>query len=180
MDATTALLALQLGSGLVESFGQKKQGDLAADASRYNAQIYEQQAGLIRQAAAQDKITGRRQKASFLSTQKTNYAFRGVKLTGSPLLVIADSAANLELDIQNTEFNALTRASYADSAASLSRIYARNQKLAGTTSAGATLLNTAIKGINYIPKGSGPSGPKGNGTVTGVRDDGTKINVSYP
>ncbi len=171
MDATTALLALQLGSGLVESFGQKKQGDLAAAASKYNAQIYEQQADLIRQGAAQDKITGRRQKASFLSTQKTNYAFRGVKLTGSPLLVIADSAANLELDIQNTEFNALTRASYADSAAALSKIYARNQKLAGTTSAGASLLNTAVKATNLLPKGS---------PATGVRDDGSKINVSYP
>jgi hypothetical protein len=153
MDPVTGtLLALQLGSGLFQAFGQGKQGQQLSDASLYNASIYEQQAALIKQAAGVEAEMGRRQKKSFLSTMTTNYAFRGVKMTGSPLKVLADSAANLEQDIQTTEFNTLTRASYASSQAALERMTARNARIAGTTSAGVSLINTGIKAINYLPK----------------------------
>jgi hypothetical protein len=158
MDPVTgSLMALQLGGGLIEMFGQKKQGQQASAAGLYNAGIYDQQAALIRQAAGVERETARRHKASYLSTMKTNYAFRGVKMNGSPLRVMADTAANLEQDIQTTEFNALTRASFSSSAAALERMSARNARMAGATSAGVTLINTGVKAINYLPKEKKPT-----------------------
>lgn len=151
MDPLTAtLIGLKIFGGLTKASGQRKQYGQIEDASLFNASLYEDQANLIRQSAAQDVSSARRYKKAFLATQKTNYAFRGVKMTGSPLHVMSDTAANLELDIQTTEFNALSKAAYAESQAARERIKARNARLAGKTSTGITLINTAADFINIV------------------------------
>lgn len=154
-----ALPFISAGAGLLQAFGQNRAGQQAAAASNSNAALYDDQAARIRAAAAIDVATGERQKAEFLSKNRANYAFRGVKISGSPLLVMADNAANLESDIRAGEYNALIGASRASSAAAMERLNASNYKMSGLINAGATLLNTAYKATNFIsaPKSSAKS-----------------------
>lgn len=143
--------ALTVGAGALTAYGQVKQGQQAAQAEQYNAAVYNQQSDLIKQAAASNKEADLRAKASAVSTMRANYAFRGVKLSGSPLLVLADTAANLEKDVQNREYEMLVGATRAQSQARMSEMAARNYKMAGYIGAGGTVLSTAIAARNFMP-----------------------------
>jgi len=156
------LAALTVGSGLISAYGQYQQGQQAAKASEMNAQTYERQAELTRQLAARDVETGERQKESFLSTQRSQYAFRGVKISGSPLLVMADTAANLEQDIRMTEYRTLIGAAQASSAASQERMRARIYRMQSYAAPAVTLINTAYKASNFT--GTKPVTPVGKKT----------------
>ena len=146
------------GAGLLQAAGQYQQGQQAARASSYNADLYSQQAEQIRASAAADVVIGERQKESFLSSNRAGFAFRGVKISGSPLLVMAENAAALEADVRTQEYNTLISASRASSAASMEKLQARNYKIAGIVGAGTTILKTGVAMANFLP--SKPSATK--------------------
>jgi len=139
-------------AGATAAFGQVQQGRQAAAAADYNSAVYSQQAELIERSAALEKAKMVKQKASYLSSMRAAYSFRGVKLEGTPLLALADSASNLELDIQTTEFNALLDANRARSGAEMYGLQARSYRMAGYMNAGATLINTGSKLGEFQPK----------------------------
>ncbi len=143
------LAAATVGMGALQMFGQVKQGNQAAQAEQMNAQMYQRQSEEVQRAAAANKEVDLRQKATALSTMRANFAFRGVKLSGSPLLVLADTAANLEADVQNREYEMLIQSQRAQSQSRASEMAARNYRMTGLLNAGVTGLKTGISAYNF-------------------------------
>lgn len=173
---TTGLL---VASTAMSAIGQVQQGQAASDAAKANASLSELQgresqitadynaavsranASAIRTSADMDIARQRVAKESFRGTQTARYASSGVTLAGSPLDVLIDTAANFELDMMITNFNAETAMSQQEFAATqfaregrsavlLSKMQAsqqRNQasyyKRQGYIGAGSTILKTA-------------------------------------
>lgn len=147
--AKTVQPLISVGSQVAGAFGQVRGQDQqyngAAGAMNYNQGVFEQHAKLLEEAAAQNKATAERQKRSALSSIKANIGARGLDLSGSPLLLMAESAANLELDVQNEEFNSLVDAQRARSQAAVYGVEADNYRSAGRTAKRSTGLSSTFK-----------------------------------
>jgi len=135
----------QIAGGLGVMGGQKQQYNGAADVMVYNQQVFDQHAKLIEAAAVSNKAVAEKKKRSYLSAMKADIGARGLDLSGSPLLLMAESAANLELDIQNEEFDSFVDASRARSQAAVYGLEAENYKKAGRTATRSTGISTAFK-----------------------------------
>jgi hypothetical protein len=129
----------------------------AAEAARYNADIARQESQMIESSGALDASRQRKATARLIGTQKAAYAGAGVELTGSPLDVMINTAAEGELDAKIIEYNTKVRAvgamSQADYDERLAGIYERS----GAFKAGSTLLTSGAQlGAGYIGYGSKP------------------------
>lgn len=120
-----------LVGGVQQYRGQQSMAKAQADAANYNARMAElqgqQRAGLIRRQ-------GQRQ----LSTIQANLAKSGATSAGTPLMVMAESAADVEIDAMNAMWS-------AQQESSLQRTSAINARRAGNVRAGTSLLTTASK-----------------------------------
>ncbi len=84
----------------------RSSGEAQKQAEEYNAAVYGQQAELI-QRQADLSIYQQSQAAKRLRAQQAvGYAKAGVLLEGSPTAVMIDSAANAEMDMMITKYNA--------------------------------------------------------------------------
>lgn len=166
---------LQLGSQIYGGILQNKIAKANASAARaqgnYDSAVQEFNAAVARANAeairASADIDIERQKAGakrVKSTQIAGYAKAGVKLTGSPLEVMIDSAQQAKLDIAITDYNAKvgimqaqSQAKGFDKSAQISKSMAetssnllktagkfeRNQKIiGGVSNFGTSLLST--------------------------------------
>lgn len=125
------------------AFGQIQEGQQRAEAEEFNADVARQQAELVKTRGRLDILRQKKTAIAFRSTQEALYSKAGVVLTGSPLAVIEESAANAELDILLTEFNILTEAAGLVSEAQERERRARAERQMGYVRAGRTLLTTA-------------------------------------
>lgn len=147
-------VTLMLVGTAVSAVGSISQSQNAAAASRYNAQISErnaliqqQNATLARQQAVSQSEIQRRQAAKQMGAMRAGYANSGVAMEGSPLDVLAASAASAELDTLNTIYNGELKARGFENdaqglreSAAMDRKRAKNQITQGYMSAGASLL----------------------------------------
>jgi len=151
MDTLTLLSGLTKG---LEGF---------AKASEYSgaASGYENSAGLL-DVQAQSIIssgdyTARRQREQgdrFLANQVARYAKAGVKFSGSPALVWAESERNIRLDILATKLNAANQANQVGFAALNQRLLAGQQrsraataKMQGILNFSQSLLTAGLSGV---------------------------------
>jgi len=111
------------------------QGREASITSEYNAAVSRANAEAIRTSADFDIARQRVAKETLRGAQVTRYAAGGVKLEGSPLDVLIDSAAQAELDIMITDFNAKTAQSQQEFAAQQSERAGRSAVLLATAQA---------------------------------------------
>lgn len=199
MGLETALLATTIISAGVSAYGQYQEGQDAAQASRYNADIARQNAditrqnaelnaGMIEQSGALDASRQRKQVRRLVGTQKAGYAGAGVELTGSPLDVMINTSAEGELDAQIMEYNTKVKAistRYAGASqaaederlASIYGIQAGNQERSGMFRAGSTLLTSASQiGSSYFAPSSSATKI---GSYTGYRTSGGKPYGGY-
>lgn len=139
--AASAGPLISLGGGIAQAFGNKSQYDAVSSTQRYNQSVYDQNAALAATAAANNKAAAERKKRAKLSTLQAHFGYRGVDLSGSPLLVMAESAADLELDIQNEEFNSLVDVHKARSQGVIAGQEADAYKSAGKSS----MMNSILK-----------------------------------
>jgi len=103
MSLTSAILAV--GTGL-QIFGQIRQGQQQQQAFEFNAAVNKQKAELIKISGDAKRDRLRRQRISFGKKQEALFAKSGVRPNvGSPLEVLADTAAELEFDIMIEDFN---------------------------------------------------------------------------
>ena len=127
MSVAAIFLTTMAVGAAMDAVGKIKQAQQTASAQAYNAQIAEQQAKAYQQAGAFEqagltqkgafeqasiKTSGaaeearlKREKAKTTSAQRSAYAQAGVRLEGSPLAVMADTAAQYELDISASRYN---------------------------------------------------------------------------
>ena len=93
--------------------GQIQQGQAAAQAGKaqkaaaeYNAAVWAQHAELIGRQTELDIYRQQRAAQRLKSQQRVAYAKAGVLLEGSPTSVLIDSAAEAEMDMMITQYNA--------------------------------------------------------------------------
>lgn len=138
MSLTTAFSAASVGLQLIGQIGQGQQEQRIFN---FNSAINQQKAELTRQAGDIQIARLRRQKKTFASKQQAAFAAAGVRLTGSPLQVLADTSAELELDIQIEDFNTRVGILNAQSGAELDIIRGQIARTSSFISAGTTLLS---------------------------------------
>jgi hypothetical protein len=159
MGMTTALLATGIIGMGMSAYGQYREGQDAAEASQYNAnmarQSSEMEAKMVEQSGELDASRQRKQVSRLIGTQKAYYAGSGVELSGSPLDLMIETAAEGELDAQIMEWNAKTKASAIRYGGQSQAAY--DEKMAGTYArsgmyrAGSTLLTQGSKiGLGYM------------------------------
>jgi ribosomal protein L13E len=158
---TTALVGLgvlqagaQIYSGIAASREAKTQGE-------YNAQIYEQQAGMIE---AQQGLEGYQYDRAIRKTRGTTIARTakaGLLFSGSPVAVMVDTETQLLLDKAIGQYNLEVKKRYTQSGAAEYRrrgaIEARTALLAGYTNAFTSLLQTASLASSRLPTKTEPA-----------------------
>lgn len=137
MSLQTVLLA---ASTAVTIFSQIKQGKQEAQVFEFNAAISRQKVEL---AVASGRITQerlRKRATSFQKRQVAAFAKAGVRLTGSPLQVLSDTAAELEFDILIEDFNTRVAVLNALTGTELELLRASQATTSSLFNAGSTLL----------------------------------------
>lgn len=142
---------LSLLSMGMQMYGQVQQGRQQKQIFEYNAAVNEQKAQLARQAGDLRVDRMRRYNKSFTAKQTAAYTAAGVTLQGSPLQVLSDTAAELELDAQIEEFNTNVAVLNARNGAELDRMRGSQAASASYIGAGSTLLSRIP---NFISSGN--------------------------
>lgn len=147
---------LLAAAAAVSAVGAISAGQQQAKMAKYNASVAEQQAAAAR-AQADIAANQHRRRAKLLnSAQQAAIAGSGVTPEGSPLIVMADSAAEAEYDAQLIRYGGEINASQAMSQAALDRMQARSARLGSYFSAGGSLLMGAgLAGTKFGSSGSG-------------------------
>lgn len=188
---TAGLVIMTVAGGAMKTVSQIAQGKQQAANAEYNAKVAEQQAQAARENAKyqQETLTQQseyeqariqREKQKTQATQRTLYAKSGVRLDeGSPLEVMADTAAQYEMDIAANQYNlgvGLEEIRY-NTDVDVSRLkseaaYQRTQKKAYKTAsywnAGSTILTT------LGTAGTMMGGLGGGSVAKGSHSQGTK------
>lgn len=123
--------AMAVVGSVMQASAIRQQGKAEAAAAEFNARSAEQEAtskeSLIRQQAARQ-----------MGTIRSQIGKSGATSAGTPLLVLAESAANAEIDALNAQYTGQRQAA-------LYRAGGQNAKSQARTMAGATLLSSASK-----------------------------------
>ena len=167
MDTLTILSNI---TGGMESFGEA--GQLMAAASGYKANASLLDVSAQGEIAAGELASKRVavQGEKYVSRLRSMYAKAGVKLTGTPAAVWAESERNAQLDIVNTKLNAAARANEYGWQAVQARMAAGNARTAAIAKAGQGVLNIAtsmamssssssgmtVKGAGKAPSNTAP------------------------
>ena len=129
----------------VSAYSAYQQGQAADKAAKYNARVAEQQAATAVQAANAQAAAQRTQYRRILASNEAATGASGVAVdVGSPLLVMADQAAQAELNARMTEWGGQARAQGIRSEIPLLRIQGQRAAAAGTYGASRTLLSGAV------------------------------------
>ena len=160
------IAAVTLVVAAVSAYLQYEQAEQQAQVQKYNAKVGENRAIEERQRAAFAAEQQREENRRVLGRQRALYGQAGVDVNaGSPLLVMADTARQAELDAQIILSGGQSRASAAEAQARLSRYGAGAAQRAGYIGAGTTLLSGAATGYRQY-SGATPaagSNPTGSG-----------------
>lgn len=138
----TSLMMASIGMQAVGTLMQSRAQQVAA---KFNAEIAQRQAEEMRTRGEIEKYRIEREKRRLLGRQRALYAKAGVRYDeGSPLEVLADTAAEFELDKAISEYNTQTGIGYYNAKSALNRYRGRQSRYAGIAGAGMTLLTGAM------------------------------------
>lgn len=158
--AIIGIVATVAAAGM-SAYGQYQQGQAQSQALKYNATVAENQAIAARQQAAYLADREREQTRRVLSRQRALYGTAGVDVgVGSPLMVMADSARQGELNAQAVLAGGAARAQGYQAQAQLDRYMAGQARSAGQIGAGVSLLSgLASAGTQYRSYSGGTPSP---------------------
>lgn len=111
----------QAASGVMSAQASLNQGKMDHALANYNARIDEVNASRVMEKGYRDQEALRRNFDKFRGQQKAAIGKSGVAFSGSVLDVLADSAAEAELDAMNIKFNAMREAAGLESDAAMTR-----------------------------------------------------------
>lgn len=165
-----AIAAAVLGTA-TSAYAAYSQGQAQQQAAKFNAKVSENNAEIARQTAEAQARQKADQYRRILGANRAAAGAAGVEGDqGSPLLVMADNAAQAELDEQFTRYRGMIQQTGFQSEANLNRYQAGYARQAGLFGAGSTLLSGAgnIAGRLYGGAGSGggmSAGPRFAGSA---------------
>ena len=147
----SALLITSIIGVAVSAYGNFREGQDAAEAGEYNARIGREEAALTEQAGALQASRQREQVSRLIGAQKAITAGSGIELTGSPIDVMMDTAAEGEFDAQIIEYNTRIQAARLRSGSTRDIELARASRTSGIFRAGSTILTQGSRiGTDYF------------------------------
>lgn len=136
------LIAFTAGTAL-KAYGEYKQYTDQSNAAKFNSLLSEQGAQLEEQSNQLNLFRIRREAKKTYGTQRALYARAGVSSAGSPLEVMADTAANYELDAQVTNYNSKVQQNRLLSQAQQDRQLSKSLRRQAIISPFTTILSSA-------------------------------------
>lgn len=128
----------------LSSYGQYQSGKAQQDMANYNAKLAENEAIATEQLAHAETQRMTKDKQRLMATQRAGYAKSGSVITeGTPLLFMAEQAAEMELDMITQQRNRALEANMLRSQAKLDKYSGKVASYAGRLGAGATVLSGA-------------------------------------
>lgn len=149
-------ISMLIAGAATQTVGSLIQGESQAQSSEYNAAIARQNAVIAQQQGEAASQAQQRDSARQIGRMKAAYGASGVQLdSGSPLDVLADSAAMATLDNLTVKYNYALKAAGLQSQAAIDDMQAGTSRTSGVLGAGASALKgysmyTAFGG-NAIP-----------------------------
>lgn len=134
---------LSVIGGYSKASAERQAYDGQANVAAYNASVANQQAGIVDSAATQEEATARRRKRSMLSSIQASAGARGIQLSGSPLLEMIETSSEMELNIQNQNFNSQIEAGRLRSQAVGLGLEESNYRKAGKKAFKTSAISTA-------------------------------------
>jgi len=145
-DPVTATLVIAAASGVLTAGSMVQSGQQARSAANYNATVARENAKAAELQAAERAKRIRSQGKSLLAKQRALYGASGVDLMfGSPLLVLADTAGQIELEAQDAIFAGKTQAAGLRSEAGGILAEGRAKTQAANIGTFSSLLSTGAK-----------------------------------
>jgi len=164
LPAITAIAAV--GAAGVSALGAIQQGNATAAADKYNAEVEQQRAQQAQETAAAQAGQEQVQSRANVGQQEAAFAAGGLDVgSGTPLLVMSDTAAKGELKAALTQWQGQTQAAADVSQGTLDTAQGQAASTAGGIKAGSTLLTGLTQaGMSYY--GGAGTSPSTNMPVT--------------
>lgn len=138
--------ALMIGGMALGAYGQYKQGQAAEAAGRYNAKRLKQRAQLTEQAMESETRRSRDEARRLKASQLAGFAKSGARVdVGTPLLVMAEQAGDMERDILNQRRNRQIEIQGLRSGADMTKFGAKQTGTASKIGTATTLLGGATR-----------------------------------
>jgi|GEM_PF-2527308 hypothetical protein len=141
----TWITALSAGAGV---FDRMRQSENQAAWSEYSAGLAEAEAKAKEYEAEEEAGELRKKSAKELARQRALFSKRGVRLEGSPLLVLKETAGEAEQDIQERKREAALESALKRSKAGMLRLKAGEERKTGILKTGRTLLTGIERTMN--------------------------------
>jgi hypothetical protein len=156
MGATAALVLIGAGTGLM-MYGQYQQGRAAKEAgeaeqdiAEYNAKVAEQEGVAAQQAALYEARKLDKEGRRLVARQRAGYAKAGVLMSGTPLTVLEDTVAELEMDKFMILREGMLGKQRGESAATVSRLRGQAAKERGKNLYRGSILSTIGTGLTGL------------------------------
>jgi len=152
-----------------ELAGQYQQAQAQRQTAKYNARVAEMQAEAIRRQGKLQQYRLKRAKRRMLGKQRALYAKAGLSLEGTPLEVLADTAAQYDLDLATSRYNTEVGARSSLYEADYQRYAGKQAYRAGLLGMGETLLTAGLAMKSFLPKSGGTIIGGRGGKFTGMQ-----------
>lgn len=131
----------------ITAAGAIQSGRAQAKMAEYNAQVAEREGQIATTGAEFEEAQFRREGERLKATQRVRFAKAGVKPAGSPLLVMEETAAEIERNALAIRYGGSLEAARATSRAQLERFGGRQAKRAAKIKATGSLLTGTGKAL---------------------------------
>jgi len=178
LNANTLGMISMAGTA-VKGVGQLINAKQEVDTGEFNAQVFQQKAEAQRESQVLLEQQKRRIAKSVTGTQVALYAKSGIKMSGSPLDVIADSLANANFDIAIDKYNSEVAARGFETEGELAKREAAQRANISRASAGGTFLSLAADIARSQSKLGGTKVTVGKSTKSAGIGGGTRIGGTF-
>jgi len=139
-------MALQVASTVAGAAASLQAGKAQEAAANHNASVAEDNAEMTENQTAYDVMMSKRKARAVLGKQRAQAGASGVTISGSPLDVIASSAEDLDLELQNIRVTGANKVNAYRTSAANSRAEGKSAMSAAKFGA-ATGLLTGLAGV---------------------------------
>ncbi|SOD41313.1 virion core protein, T7 gp14 family [Nitrosovibrio sp. Nv4] len=147
------VVAALAGAGM-SAMGAMSQAKAQKDVALYNAQIAQRNATISRQQASRDAAAHNRNARRQIGAMRAAYGASGIAMEGSPLDVLASSAAEAKLDEMNIKYKGELKAIGFQDEATLERFSGENAMKQGRMEAASAIIGGIGSAINMGAKGA--------------------------
>lgn len=143
-------MAGSLTGGIMKAQGDEQKGEVEGSIQDYKAKIADQNAGLAIQQAAENERKARAEGAQSLGAGRAAYGASGVTMEGSPTEVLAQGAAQSELNALTIRHAGQVQAVGYRNEANLARYEGNAARTTGYVAGAADLLAGGATAASYL------------------------------